>query len=93
MRALHVTCDFAAFEADPLRLARHALKVNLVFSLLDKERLPLADLPDYLDRVGIYRDFNALFFRLPPAGLAALLVGELEKAGAVKREDGWLIPA
>ncbi len=83
----------AAFEADPLRLARHALKVNLVFSLLDKERLPLADLPEYLDRVGLYRDFNSLFFRLPPAGLAALLVGELEKAGAVKRQEGWLMPA
>lgn len=80
-----------SFEADSLRVARHALKVNLVFSLLDKQRMLLAQLPDYLDRVGLYRDFNEKFFRLPPARLAELLIGELEKAGAVKREAGWLV--
>ncbi len=67
----------AAFEADSLRVARHALKVNLMFTLLDKQRMALADMPDYVERVGIYRDFNARFFRLPPAKLAELLVGEL----------------
>ncbi len=83
----------AAFEADTLRIARHALKVNLTFALLDQRRLPLADMPAYMDRIGLYRDFNAQFFRLPPGELAALLIGELERAGAVKREDGWLVPA
>ncbi len=83
----------AAFEADPLRVARHALKVNLTFALLDQRRLPLADMPAYMDRIGLYRDFNAQFFRLPPGELAALLIGELERAGGVKREDGWLVPA
>ena len=83
----------AAFEADTLRIARHALKVNLTFALLDQRRLPLADMAAYMDRVGLYRDFNALFFRLPPGELAAMLIGELERAGAVKREDGWLAPA
>ncbi len=83
----------AAFEADSLRVARHALKVNLAFALLDQRRLLLADLPDYMGRIGLYRDFNARFFRLPPADLAALLIEELERAGAAKREDGWLVPA
>jgi len=82
-----------AFEADSLRIARHALKVNLMFSLLDKQRMSLADMPAYVERVGIYRDFNARFFRRPPAKLAALLVEALEDAGAAKREDGWLVPA
>ena len=79
-----------AFEADPLKLARHAVKVVLVFALLDQERMPLASLPEYVARVGIYRDFNARFFRLPAATLAEQLVGELERAGAVRRADGWL---
>jgi len=83
----------AAFEADSLRIARHALKVNLMFSLLDRQRMPLAGMADYVARIGIYRDFNALFFRLPPARLAELLVGELEKAGAARRVDGWLVLA
>ena len=82
----------AAFEADPLRMARHALKVVLVFRLLDQQRLPLAGMADYLARVGIYRDFNATFFRLPPTELAELLISELERAGAVRRTDSWLVP-
>jgi len=83
----------AAFEADPLRLARHALKVVLVFALLDQERLPLASLPDYVDRIGIYRDFNARFFGLAPATLAGELIADLERAGAVRRDGGYLMPA
>ncbi len=83
----------AAFEADPLRLARHALKVVLVFALLDQERLPLASMPDYVDRIGIYRDFNARFFKLDPATLAEQLIADLERVGAVRRENGYLLPA
>jgi glyoxylase-like metal-dependent hydrolase (beta-lactamase superfamily II) len=83
----------AAYEAEPLRMARHALKVILMFTLLDRQRLPLADMPDYVDRVGIYRDFNARFFRVAPERLAAQLIAELEAVGAVRREEGWLLPA
>ncbi len=82
-----------AYEADPRRLARHAMRVVMTFSLLDKRRLSLAELPAYLDRVGIYRDFNEAFFRMSPAGLAEWLVAELEKAGAAQRHDGFLVPA
>ena len=83
----------AAFEADPLRVARHALKVVLVFALLDRQRLAAAELPAYIDRVEIYREFNRRFFRLPAAALAKLLLEELERAGAVRQENGWLRPA
>jgi glyoxylase-like metal-dependent hydrolase (beta-lactamase superfamily II) len=83
----------SAFEADPRRLPRHALRVVLTFALLDKRRLALDSLPDYVDRVGIYRDFNAAFLRLPPAELAHWLVAELERAGAARRENGFLVPA
>lgn len=82
----------ATFEADPPRLARHAVKVVLVFALLDRERMPLASMPGYLDRVGIHRDFNARFFKLAPATLADQLIAELERVGAVRREDGYLLP-
>ena len=81
-----------AFAADSRRIARHALKVNLMFVLLDKQRMPLAGMPAYLDRVGIYREFNALYFQVTPVRLAELLVGELVKAGAANCVDGWLVP-
>ena len=82
----------AAFEADPMRTVRHVLKALLVFALLDRERLPLPSLPDYFERIGVYRDFNARFFRVEPAVLAEKLVAELEAAGAVRRAEGWLMP-
>jgi glyoxylase-like metal-dependent hydrolase (beta-lactamase superfamily II) len=83
----------AAFEGDSLRMARHALKVLLSFALLDRREMRLADLPAYVDRVPIYRDFNARFFSLAPADLAATLVDGLERAGAVRRSGDFLTPA
>ena len=82
----------AAFEADPRRFARHALKVVLTFALLDRRQMRLADLPAYIDRIEIYRDFNARFFQLPPAALAQMLLENLEKAGAVKRDGEFMMP-
>ncbi|NDP42563.1 MAG: MBL fold metallo-hydrolase [Aromatoleum sp.] len=82
-----------AFEADPMRMVRHALKALLTFTLLDRQRLSLADLPAYVDRIGIYREFNDKFFHLTPADLAAWLVADLEKAGAARRDGEFLRPA
>jgi glyoxylase-like metal-dependent hydrolase (beta-lactamase superfamily II) len=83
----------AAFEADSLRVARHALKAMLSFTLLDRRRLPLAGMADYVARVGVYRDFNALLFKLPPQRLADMLIDELLRAGAVQAHEGWLLSA
>jgi glyoxylase-like metal-dependent hydrolase (beta-lactamase superfamily II) len=81
-----------AFEADPMRLVRHALKVMLTFTLLDRRSLVLADLPGYVERVGMYREFNARYFRQTPAELAAFLVQELTRAGVVRIEGGRILP-
>ena len=81
-----------AFEADSQRMARHAIKVLFTFCLLDRQHMLRADVPAHLARVGLYRDFNALFFRLPPAKLADLLIGELERVGAVRESEGILVP-
>ncbi len=82
----------AAFETDSVRVARHALKALFIFALLDKQRMRIADLPDYFARVGIYRDFNARYFHLTPTALAEFMVGELERSRAAHRDDGWLRP-
>ncbi len=80
-----------AFERDELRMARHVLKVMFVFSLLDRQRLPLGRVPEYLATVPLYADFNARYFQLNEVALAELIVGELERAGAVKKSNGNLI--
>ena len=82
-----------SYDEDPQRLARHALKVVLMFKLLDCRRLPLDCMPDYVQRVGLYRDFNARFLRMAPDVLADALVADLVRARAARRENGFLVPA
>ena len=82
-----------AFQADPSRMARHALKVMLMFTLLERQRLPLSTLPVYVDGIQVYREYNRAYLGLAPSALAEVLVIELERAGAAKRSGGFLIPA
>lgn len=81
-----------AFEADPLRLARHAPRVILAYALLHRERMPLADLPAYVERVGLHRDFNRRYFGLSPEAFAGWLVTELTRAGAARVDGELLVP-
>lgn len=82
-----------AFAADDARMARYALKALLAFRLLDRRRMPLADLPAYVERVGVFRDLNAAVLRMPAPELASLLVEELTRAGAARTEAGDLVAA
>lgn len=89
-RALRRT---AAFEADPLRLVWHAIKVFLVFALLDRERMPVAELPGWVEQTGIVHDFNAQYLQLPPQAVAERIAIDLVKVGALRRDGGDLVPA
>lgn len=81
-----------AMERDSARTARSTLKSMLAFSLLAHGCMELAELPRYVEHVGIYRDLNRVLLHLAPAALAEMLVGELERAGVARREAGWLVP-
>jgi len=80
-----------AYERDPAKLARHALKVMLSFSLMIEGRMALAGLPQFLADRPIYAEVNRRFLRLPEVDLREYLVRDLERAGALKLTDGWLI--
>jgi glyoxylase-like metal-dependent hydrolase (beta-lactamase superfamily II) len=82
----------AAFEADPLRAARHTMKALFTFKLLDRQRIPLATLPEYVESVEAFRDFNARYFRLSTQDFAGWLVADLERLGAIRRDGGNLVP-
>ena len=82
-----------AYERDPAKLARHALKVMLSFSLMIQGRMALAELPQFLAARPIYGHINRRFLHLPEAELREYLVRDLERAGALKLEDGWLLAA
>ena len=79
---------FTDVEASLERAARRFAAFDV-----DPTRMALADLPAYVDRVPIFRDFNARFFASTPVDLAASLVDELERVGAVRRSEGFLTPA
>lgn len=80
------------YERDPERLARHCMKALFTYALLDRRRLPIASLPEYLARIEVYADLNERFTRLAPAALAQWLLGDLERAGVVARDGDDLVP-
>ena len=82
-----------AYERDPAKLARHALKVMLSFSLMIEGRLALAGLPQFLADRPIYGDVNRRFLDLPEAEMCAYLVRDLARAGALKIENFFLLAA
>lgn len=82
----------AAFEADAERLARHALKVFLVFRLLDLRRLRRRDLADFLAALPMAVEIQRRFLDGPPLDtLADQLAGELVRSGALREHDGVLL--
>ncbi len=81
-----------AFAADPSRMARNGIKACFIFNLLDRQSLPVAELEAYLDRVPFFRDVGARLLDFDAPALAAWLLAELKKAGAVEERDGMLLP-
>ncbi|MBS0319763.1 MAG: MBL fold metallo-hydrolase [Proteobacteria bacterium] len=83
----------ASFAADDVRTARHALKVILMFHLLDVRAEPVATLPAYVARVPMYAELNAALLGLSPTALAELLAADLVRAQAARVDNGMLVPA
>lgn len=73
-----------AFEQDSARLGRHALKVLFTFMLLERQRLPRADLCRYLEDTPLCRAINRRTLHRPVDALADWLVRDLERAGVLE---------
>ena len=81
-----------AFEADPVKCARHMGKVMFVFSLLDREEMRRDAVADYVARVPCHRRVAEEFLGLDAAAYATWLVGDLLRAGAIADREGLLRP-
>jgi glyoxylase-like metal-dependent hydrolase (beta-lactamase superfamily II) len=82
----------AAFEREPLRVARNAVKACFTFNLLDLGSLPTAELATYLDGVPLFRDVGHRLLGMDAAALADWLLAELRRTGAVAVRDGIVVP-
>jgi glyoxylase-like metal-dependent hydrolase (beta-lactamase superfamily II) len=82
----------AAFERDPRRVARNAIKACFTFSLLDLGRMPRAELAAYLERVPLFRDVGRDLLAMDASTLADWLLAELLRAGAVTVVDNDIVP-
>jgi glyoxylase-like metal-dependent hydrolase (beta-lactamase superfamily II) len=81
-----------AFERDPVKNARHVVKAMFVFALLDREAMPVDDVAAYVGRVPCYMKLSQRFLAMKPQALAAWLVADLERAGAIAITEGLVRP-
>lgn len=82
----------AAFEAEPLRMARNAVKACFTFNLLELGRLQRGELAGYLCRTPFFDNVNRHLLHHSPETLAAWLLDELLKARVAKLDDEWIVP-
>lgn len=81
-----------AFERDPGRIARNAIKACFTFNLLDLQRLQKRALPDYLQSVPLFRDVGARLLGMDAESLAGWLLDELLRTGAIALEGDDIVP-
>jgi glyoxylase-like metal-dependent hydrolase (beta-lactamase superfamily II) len=81
-----------AFERDPRRVARNAVKACFTFSLLDLGRLPQGGLASYLESVPLFRDVGRDHLGMTTPELANWLLAELLRAGAIARDGDDIVP-
>ncbi len=80
-----------AFAQDDLRIARSVVRGMFIYAMMWRERLPLAELPDYVRRIGIHRDYNAQFFRLSDEAYAHWLLKSCCDSGQLAVVDGEIV--
>ena len=80
------------FEHDRAKNARHVAKSLFVFALLDRREMKVAEVPAYLESVPVYGQLRETFLHGSNAELAARMLADLTRAGAVAVEGGIVRP-
>lgn len=76
-----------AFAKDDMKIARNVAKGMFIYSLMWRGEIALNEMPDYVRRIGVHRDYNAQFFKLSDEAYAQWLVQEAVRTGNA-RVDG-----
>jgi glyoxylase-like metal-dependent hydrolase (beta-lactamase superfamily II) len=81
----------AYLEADPLRNAQNGIKVMLKFILMERQKIPLAEVPKLLKAIPLVRAANRNFMNFGDIHLAHWAITQLRRAGAVAVEGSFLV--
>ncbi len=79
------------FATDDLRIAKNVVKGMFIYSMMWRGAMALAELPSYVARIGVHRDYNAQFFKMSDEAFAQWLLGEAVRAGKVRVENGQIV--
>jgi glyoxylase-like metal-dependent hydrolase (beta-lactamase superfamily II) len=79
------------FASDDVRIAKSVVKGMFIYSMMWRGVMPVTDLPAYVSRIGVHRDYNAQFFHLSDEAFADWLLAEATRAGKVRVEDGQIV--
>ena len=79
------------FATDDVRIAKSVVKGMFIYSMMWRGAMPIADLPAYVARIGVHRDYNAQFFRMSDEAFAEWLLGEAIRAGKARVNDGQIV--
>jgi glyoxylase-like metal-dependent hydrolase (beta-lactamase superfamily II) len=77
--------------ADPLRNAQNGVKVLVKFRLLERQRVALSELRQWMRQVPLLALANRNYLRMEPDALADWIASQLVRAGAAALEDGMLV--
>jgi glyoxylase-like metal-dependent hydrolase (beta-lactamase superfamily II) len=81
------------FATDDLRIAKNVVKGMFIYSIMWRGSMALSELPDYVSRIGVHRDYNAQFFRMSHEAFAEWLLNEAARTGKIRVENGEIIAA
>lgn len=82
-----------SFTAQIDKLAWHAIKVIVVFALLERQRILADEFPSYLQTLPFAVDVNRRYLGLSEGELASRVERELLMVNALRREAGYLVAA
>lgn len=83
----------AYLEADPARNAQNGIKVLLKFLLMERQAIPLAEVPRLLQSIPLAKAANRNFMNFGDIHLAHWAVTQLQRAGAATVEQHLLLNA
>lgn len=78
-------------STDPVRNAQNAVKVLLKFLLLERQRIPLTEVPRMLVDIRLFRESNQRYLHQEEAELAQWTIAQLMRVGAATTDGSDLV--